>query len=184
MPAKPSALPPTIAYLKAQGLKGVCPFCRSCGQSGGVAFEALGLPDSTPFPLIARATRFRCLACGARDYAVMPDSRGYRALGMGQICRSMPVRFRYPLTTYSDAVAILPAAETRHVERSPSRVTIVRKRRKAAANSPRFGEPTSFHVLPQRMANVHLAAARRQCRLSLCRGLIWRFSFDAEGCRG
>jgi hypothetical protein len=79
----PKGTPPSIAHLKAQGVAGVCPFCRACGHSGAVAFAAIGLPDATPFPKIARARRFRCSACGARDYAVMPDWSGYRAPGMG-----------------------------------------------------------------------------------------------------
>ena len=76
---------PTIARLKAQGLTGVCPVCRACQHSGAVPFEALGLPDETPFPEIARARRFRCSSCGARDYAVTPDWQGYRAPGMGRM---------------------------------------------------------------------------------------------------
>ncbi len=83
MPAKPSAPPPSIAHLKTQGLTGVCTFCRACGHSGAVTFDAIGFPDSTLFPKIARARRFRCSACGARDCAVMPDWAGYRAPGMG-----------------------------------------------------------------------------------------------------
>ncbi len=156
---------PTIAHLKAQGVASVCPFCRSCGQSGGVAFESLGLPDSTPFPLIARATRFRCLACGVRDYAVMPDSSGYRALGMGQICRSMPVQLRHPLTTSSDAKGILPAAGMRHVQRSPSGVTIVRNRRKAEILQRKqrwpLGDYRRTYAEMRRRAKSNKAALRR-----------------------
>jgi hypothetical protein len=74
----------TIAHLKAQGVTGACPFCRSCGHSGAVLFEAMGLPDATPFPAISRARRFRCLSCGARDCAVMPDWSSYRASRMGR----------------------------------------------------------------------------------------------------
>jgi hypothetical protein len=48
-----------------------------------VAFDAIGLPDETPFPDIGRARRFRCMACGSGDSVVVPDWRGYRAPGMG-----------------------------------------------------------------------------------------------------
>jgi len=76
---------PTIASLKAGGLTGVLPVCRACHHSGAVAFDAIGLPDDTPFPRIAGARRFRCSGCGARDYAVVPGWRGYRAPGMGKM---------------------------------------------------------------------------------------------------
>ena len=78
-------LAPTIANLKHIGLTGVLLLCRDCKHSGAVAFDALRLPDDTPFPLIVvlRAPRFRCSQCGSRDCAVTPDWRGYRASGMG-----------------------------------------------------------------------------------------------------
>ncbi|WP_298352984.1 hypothetical protein [Rhodoblastus sp.] len=79
----PQGPPPSIAHLKAQGVAGVSTFCRACGHSGAVAFDALGLPDDVLFPMIARARRFRCSACGARDCGVMPDWSGYRAPGIG-----------------------------------------------------------------------------------------------------
>ncbi len=50
---------------------------------GTVAFDAIDLADQTPFPEIGRARRFRCSACGERDFAIAPEWRGYRALGMG-----------------------------------------------------------------------------------------------------
>jgi hypothetical protein len=84
MAAKSLDPPPTIAHLKAQGLTGVCPVCRACQHSDAVAFDAIGLPEETLFPDIARTRRFRCSACGARDCAVVPDWRGYRASGMGR----------------------------------------------------------------------------------------------------
>jgi hypothetical protein len=68
--------------MKAKGLTGVCPVCRACHHSASVAFDAIGLPDETSFPEIARARRFRCSACGARDFAIVPDWTGYRAPGM------------------------------------------------------------------------------------------------------
>ncbi len=76
--------PPTIADLKRMGLTGVLPLCRDCKHSGAVAFDALHLPDDTPFPLILRARRFRCEHCGSRDCQVTPDWRNYRASGMGR----------------------------------------------------------------------------------------------------
>jgi hypothetical protein len=66
------ALPPPAPY-------------RACQHSGTVAFDAINLPEEAPFPEIGRARRFRCTACGSRDYAVVPDWRGYRAPGMGKI---------------------------------------------------------------------------------------------------
>jgi hypothetical protein len=77
MAAKSLDPPPTIAHLKAQGLTSVCPVCRACQHSGAVAFDALRLPDETPFPDIGRARRFRCSACGARDCAVAPNWQRY-----------------------------------------------------------------------------------------------------------
>jgi hypothetical protein len=74
---------PTIAHVKAQGLTGICPVCRACQHSGAVTFDAIGLPDRTPFLDIGCAKRFRCSACGTRDCAVVPDWRGYLAPGMG-----------------------------------------------------------------------------------------------------
>lgn len=58
MPAKPSAPPPSIAHLKAQGLAGVCPFCRACCHSGAITFDAIGLPD---------VTRQKCAPFSARE---------------------------------------------------------------------------------------------------------------------
>jgi hypothetical protein len=73
---------PTIAAMKAKGLTGVCSVCRACQHSGAVAFDAIGLPDKTPFPDIGGARRFRCSACGARDFAIVPDWRSDRAPAM------------------------------------------------------------------------------------------------------
>ncbi len=50
MPAKPSAPPPSIAHLKTQGLTGVCTFCRACGHSGAVTFDAIGFPELDAVP--------------------------------------------------------------------------------------------------------------------------------------
>ena len=86
-----SSLPiiaPTIASLKAAGLTGVLPVCRACHHSGAATFDAIGLPDETPFPRIARARRFRCSGCGARDYAVVPDWSRHRAPGTGRMWRN------------------------------------------------------------------------------------------------
>ena len=85
MPANMPTKAPTIAAMKAKGLTGVCPVCRACQHSGAVAFDAIGLPDETPFPDICLARRFRCSACGARDFAIVPDWQGYRAPGMGRM---------------------------------------------------------------------------------------------------
>ena len=85
MPNRVQEPPPSIAHLKAQGVSGVSTFCRSCGHSGAVAFDALRLPDQMPFPMIASARRFRCSACGARNFGMMPDWTGYRAPGMGRM---------------------------------------------------------------------------------------------------
>ena len=81
----PQESPPSIAHLKARGVAGVATFCRSYGHSGAVAFDALRLPDDMLFPMIARARRFRCSACGARDCGAMPDWGGYLAPGMGRM---------------------------------------------------------------------------------------------------
>jgi hypothetical protein len=76
--------PPTIGDLKKMGLTGVLPLCRDCKHAGAVPFDALGLPDDTPFPLILRKRRFRCEPCGSRDCQLTPDWRDYRASGMGR----------------------------------------------------------------------------------------------------
>ncbi|WP_298428549.1 hypothetical protein [Rhodoblastus sp.] len=77
--------PLSIAHLKSQGVEGAYIFCRSCGHSGVVAFNALGLPDAMPFPMIAKARRFLCSACGAQGCGILPDWSGYRAPGMGRM---------------------------------------------------------------------------------------------------
>lgn len=75
--------PPTIGALKTLGVTGVLPLCRDCKHGGAVAFDALGLPDDTPFPQVLGLRRFRCQNCGSRDCHVTPDWRNYRASGMG-----------------------------------------------------------------------------------------------------
>jgi len=67
--------PPTIAYLRGQGVTGFRVACVGghCRRSAVVTFEAMGLGPDTPFPAIERSGRLVCSACGGRRVAVMPD---------------------------------------------------------------------------------------------------------------
>ena len=78
--------PPTIAHWRGHGLKAIEVCCHAgyCRHSGRIEFDALPLPDETPFPDIARRLRFRCTACGARQYEVRADWREYNAPWMGE----------------------------------------------------------------------------------------------------
>ncbi len=46
----PPAPPPSIGYLIAHDLTGVSSSRRACGRSSAATFQAIGLPDTTPFP--------------------------------------------------------------------------------------------------------------------------------------
>ena len=78
--------PPTIGHWRGHGLEAIEVCCHAglCRHAGRIEFDALALPDETPFPEIARRRRFRCTACGARENAVRPDWRDYRAEGRGR----------------------------------------------------------------------------------------------------
>ena len=67
--------PATIASLQANGVKGVEIRCASlgCYQRKVVSFDALSLPDTTPFPSIATAKPWVCSVCGGRAVRLMPD---------------------------------------------------------------------------------------------------------------
>ena len=67
--------PPTIAFLRAEGVRGVRVFCvdRECGHFGVVSFGALAVPAETRFPDLVRVRRFTCTACGGSKVSLMPD---------------------------------------------------------------------------------------------------------------
>ncbi len=71
----PVEAPPTIAFLRAQGVTGMRVYCRTgyCVRSARLAFEAIALPADLPFPAIERSGRLVCSACGGRIVSTMPD---------------------------------------------------------------------------------------------------------------
>lgn len=72
-PRSPRArtVPPSIAFLRLQGVTGVRVFCSSftCGHYAVLPFDKLGKPERTLFP----ALKFKCSKCGRRDVSTMPD---------------------------------------------------------------------------------------------------------------
>ncbi len=65
-----------------------------------IAFAAIGLAPETPFPAIAGARRFVCVACGSRRADVSPDLRGHRAAGMGR-CQFAEIQARRHQAVYT-----------------------------------------------------------------------------------
>ncbi len=67
--ARNNAPPPTIAYLRGQGVTGARVSCRNvdCGRSVTVPFDNMGLPEGTPFPQIARLRKWVCQSCKGRQ---------------------------------------------------------------------------------------------------------------------
>ena len=80
--ARNHAPPPTIAYLRGQGVMGARVSCRNtdCSRTVTVPFDKMGLPEDTPFPQIARLRKWICAKCGGRQISVMPDWRDPRAV--------------------------------------------------------------------------------------------------------
>ncbi len=75
---KPSPVaPPTIGFLKGQGITATRVFCASiyCGRMVVVDFDDLGLPNHTPFSEIRNRRRWTCQRCGNREVSVMPNWR-------------------------------------------------------------------------------------------------------------
>jgi hypothetical protein len=77
--------PPSIASLKAAGVRGFYATCRDCRRSTPMVFDVLALPDERAFPDIGKGCRFRCKGCGSAQAAVTPDWREYKAPGMGRM---------------------------------------------------------------------------------------------------
>jgi hypothetical protein len=77
--------PPTIGYLRRDGLDGVIVQCANidCRRTADISWDAIGLPEDTPFPEIVFRARFRCAGCGQLDCYVSPNWRGYMASGNG-----------------------------------------------------------------------------------------------------
>ena len=74
-PNRPSAeAPPTIGYLRGQGVTKAYVSCNSptCHRGSVLTFDAINLPDDTPFPEIAIRRRWVCAKCGCRKVSVMP----------------------------------------------------------------------------------------------------------------
>ena len=67
--------PATIAGLRTNGVTGARVRCtrEGCHRLTIVAFDAMGLSEAMPFPLIATAKRWVCSGCGGRAVEVMPD---------------------------------------------------------------------------------------------------------------
>ena len=70
-PRPPPGPPPTIGYLRAQGVTGFRVSCNevNCGHGADLT---LGLADDTPFPSIVNWRRWKCSHCGLRKVNVMP----------------------------------------------------------------------------------------------------------------
>lgn len=79
--------PATIADLTALGLTGFNLRCLALGciQRGRVAFDSLGLPETTPFPDITHLRRFTCSACGGHQIETFPDWSTHRPKGAGWV---------------------------------------------------------------------------------------------------
>lgn len=73
--ARNNVPPPTIAYLRSQGVMGARVSCRNaeCGRTVTVPFDRMGLAEDTPFPQIARLKRWVCQQCKGCTVSVMPD---------------------------------------------------------------------------------------------------------------
>ena len=85
--ARNNASPPTIAYLRSQGVSGARVSCRNaeCGSSVTVPFDKIALPEDTPFPQIARVRKWVCAKCKGRQVSVMPDWRDPRTVQAARI---------------------------------------------------------------------------------------------------
>ena len=75
-PERYNGAPPTIGFLRREnGIERTRIYCAevNCGRVLIVTFDALGLPDETPFPDVATRRRWVCRGCGCRRVVVMPD---------------------------------------------------------------------------------------------------------------
>ena len=70
----PPGPPPSIGYLRDQGVRWFRVFCHApnCQHGVDLKLDALGLPDETPFPSIATRRQWVCAKCGSRKVGVMP----------------------------------------------------------------------------------------------------------------
>ena len=71
----PPGPPPSIGYLRGQGVTSVYVSCGNsvCQRGSTLTFDAIGLPDDTPFPSIATRKRWVCRRCGSTGASVMPS---------------------------------------------------------------------------------------------------------------
>ena len=71
----PPLPPPTIGYLRAQGITRVHVSYNGVNCHHGVVLtlDALSLPDDTPLSSIATRLRWKCQRCGSRKVRVMPS---------------------------------------------------------------------------------------------------------------
>jgi hypothetical protein len=79
-------VPSTIADLQSQGVAGAWVTCRNPMwlRSTPIGFGAIGLAPERPFPAIAGARRFVCVACGSGRVDMSPDLREHKAAGIGR----------------------------------------------------------------------------------------------------
>jgi hypothetical protein len=70
-PKRSRPVPPSIGFLRGQGVQGVRAACTTynCGHHAVVPFDRLGKPETTLFP----ALKFKCSRCGGREINTMPD---------------------------------------------------------------------------------------------------------------
>ena len=70
----PPGPPPSIGYLRAQGVTHLRVSCSgpNCHHGSDLTFDALCRPDDTPFPSIATRRRWKWQRCGSRKASVMP----------------------------------------------------------------------------------------------------------------
>ena len=80
--------PPTIGYLRRQGVNGFRVSCLSevCRRSTVVSFDAAGLSEDLPFPQIERGGQLVCSVCGSKRATVMPDWPPAQGSGRGHVC--------------------------------------------------------------------------------------------------
>ena len=89
--------PPTIGFLKGQGVTATRVFCASiyCGRMAVMAFDDLGLPDETPFPSIKNRRRWSCERCGNHEVSVMPSWRDPRAVQAERVGQTNRIQSAY-----------------------------------------------------------------------------------------
>ena len=95
MSPKPEPLPPpTIGYLRdVNRIEAVLLSCNLCAAGQPMPWAALGLPDNTPFPAVAKSRVWQCMRCEGTDIGAQPDWRTQRPASPGSD-RVLPMLYR------------------------------------------------------------------------------------------